>query len=468
MTQRGLHNGNYKLADIRIYASAYLENEIPVPPYDQLKAITFSMLSTYNIAMMPTNVPEFLYNLKHDLFPKYFLHKALRIRYYELAIKKFKSEKNINDPYFIWTFIFIFLYQYKSSKVGQHFEISTGSGLPPIHQNDIVVNLPKNDFKYKYSINNRKSDIGIKELDDLVNACASKNLPQDNYSLIVKMYLFFSHLSKLTQNRWTKMSKNQNMVNLYFVKYLNQLDQFKSVIDLNYSKSKINELSTLFKSHTGVELITKIEHLFATYSINMLYYIMTLQLYQSELVRVQSTIINPKRIQSAKKNCISVALDAFNLYRNMKKGMPPDMHLISAFSIHVMYFAPVLLNYNFIEPSDLTRNSSSEIEVFMNDLEEIKDKIFGLKYAHNLCSLLLKTKSKSVSDNCNDPQYTDLMVPYSITENDLYPWLVPKYSTFYKFECCFGSNYTPLTSKNYLFVENNPNKKSQLDYLLNS
>ncbi|OMJ16217.1 hypothetical protein AYI69_g7913 [Smittium culicis] len=148
--------------------------------------------------------------------------------------------------------------------------------------------------------------------------------------------------------------------------------------------------------------------------------------------------------------------------------MPPDVHIISAFSIHVMYFAPVLLNYKFIEPSDLTHNSTSEFEIYMNDLVKAQDEICTLKYAHYLCSLLLKTKSKSVSENCNDPQYTDLMVPYSITENDLYPWLVPKYSTFYKFECCFESNYTPITSKSYLFLENNANKKIKLDYLLNN
>ncbi|OMJ19072.1 hypothetical protein AYI70_g4957 [Smittium culicis] len=152
----------------------------------------------------------------------------------------------------------------------------------------------------------------------------------------------------------------------------------------------------------------------------------------------------------------------------MKKIIPPDIHRTSSFSIHVMYFVPTLLNLKYIETLDLMHNSASEFDLYMNDLEEIKNEIYTLKYAHYLCSLLLKIKNKSVSDNCNEPQYTDLMAPYSIAEKDLYPWLVPKYSTFYKFECCFGSNYTPITSNNYLFVENSPSKKSKLEFLLNN
>ncbi|OMJ07159.1 hypothetical protein AYI70_g12380 [Smittium culicis] len=60
-----------------------------------------------------------------------------------------------------------------------------GSGFLPIHQNDIVVNLPKNDFKFRYRIINGKSDSDIKELDDLANTCTTNNLPRDSYSLIM-------------------------------------------------------------------------------------------------------------------------------------------------------------------------------------------------------------------------------------------------------------------------------------------
>ncbi|OMJ19073.1 hypothetical protein AYI70_g4958 [Smittium culicis] len=52
-------------------------------------------------------------------------------------------------------------------------------------QNEIVVNLPKDDFKYKYGFNNRKSDVGTTEPVDLANTCTTNNPPIDRYSLIV-------------------------------------------------------------------------------------------------------------------------------------------------------------------------------------------------------------------------------------------------------------------------------------------
>ncbi|OMJ07962.1 hypothetical protein AYI70_g11862, partial [Smittium culicis] len=61
-----------------------------------------------------------------------------------------------------------------------------GSGFQIVTLEDIVVNLPKNDFRYKYGSRIKDIDPDIKYLNHLANAINPQSLPPDNYSFIIK------------------------------------------------------------------------------------------------------------------------------------------------------------------------------------------------------------------------------------------------------------------------------------------
>ncbi|OMJ16449.1 hypothetical protein AYI70_g6597 [Smittium culicis] len=121
----------------------------------------------------------------------------------------------------------------------------------------------------------------------------------------------------------------------------------------------------------------------------------------------------------------------------------------------------------FILISEIPHDFISDFDIYLNDLNSIKNDVSAIRYIHHLCTLLLEVKQKYVAEKYSHDQYISFMRPYSISANDLYPWLVPKYLTFFKFVCCFNSNYTPISLKKYLFISNNLNKKAKLEYLVN-
>ncbi|OMJ18105.1 hypothetical protein AYI70_g5550 [Smittium culicis] len=45
------------------------------------------------------------------------------------------------------------------------------------------------------------------------------------------------------------------------------------------------------------------------------------------------------------------------------------------------------------------------------------------------------------------------MAIFSISEGDMHPWIIPKYSSFCKFTCCFSGNYSTVDTAEYLFFQ---------------
>ncbi|OMJ13664.1 hypothetical protein AYI70_g8359 [Smittium culicis] len=93
----------------------------------------------------------------------------------------------------------------------------------------------------------------------------------------------------------------------------------------------------------------------------------------------------------------------------------------------------------------------------INDID-IKDFVENTKYLP--ISYLTEVFAKNVKIVKNSEQFINestrnqlnyQMSLYSISENDLYPWIIPKYSSLTKFDCCFSSNYTSINPFEYLF-----------------
>ncbi|OLY79972.1 hypothetical protein AYI68_g5945 [Smittium mucronatum] len=95
--------------------------------------------------MMPVRIPEFLYNLKNNNLPLYFLYSFLAAgidcldeepfnkiedldsRFAELAISRLLVEEDIFDPYVTWASVFIILYHWKRSEAKGYLKISNFS-----------------------------------------------------------------------------------------------------------------------------------------------------------------------------------------------------------------------------------------------------------------------------------------------------------------------------------------------------
>ncbi|OMJ15464.1 hypothetical protein AYI69_g8185 [Smittium culicis] len=81
--------------------------------------------------VLPIRLPQFLYNLKNDKFPKYFLYALLAASseiisenlqlksvhidkvYADAAMKLLREEKNLHDPHVVWACVLMTAYHWK-------------------------------------------------------------------------------------------------------------------------------------------------------------------------------------------------------------------------------------------------------------------------------------------------------------------------------------------------------------------
>ncbi|OMJ16445.1 hypothetical protein AYI70_g5844 [Smittium culicis] len=344
-----------------------------------------------------------------------------------------------------------------------------GSGFQIVTLEDIVVNLPKNDFRYKYGSRIKDIDPDIKYLNHLANAINPQSLPPDNYSFIIKMYVLFGNMSRFLNNRWLKNSQNQDTVNLKFIKYINALKKIKVSIDKRYGKFNFTNSTSCHKQLSSFKQHEKVYLLLTTFFIQQTYYSMMILLYQSELVRERKHVLNPERIKAAKIKCIKAALKSLYLYKWVRLNVHYTYDM-STVTIWVFVCPAILLNYKFIKNINPENPFISDFDVMLKQIKLLKKDILTLEYIYYLIKRLGFLKTKHLSENPSECQYIDLLKIYSIDENDLYPWLIPKYSTFLKFECCFESNYTTIDLKDYLFLSDyrhGLDKRGKIDFLIN-
>ncbi|OLY85691.1 hypothetical protein AYI68_g116 [Smittium mucronatum] len=506
------------------------EHALPVPSYMQLKEILFFLLTAHNHSMFPVRVPDFLYRLKHKKFPKYFFYAFLAAgidcidqipfsnypelssSYAKAALRCIRNAECIYDPYIIWASVLIFVHHYKSSDIKEYFEISNlsrifykmdqhefsdclddpielefkrrvwwsyyiigvdtyvvGSGFPSFDLKDIVVKLPKNDFEYRYGGCYIDSDPDLINLVKLANTHVGQVLYPDEIFSIIKVKVFFGNLSKFIKNRWLSINSNQNTANLKFVKYSNRLKEIKIYIDEKYN---IKLLMGGIRSPSCADKFSNFQEaqrIITIYFFNQIYTIMVLLLYQSELVRINFAKMNPNRIKSAKSNCIKASLESYILFKWESENIPFEPSY-SLFAIWKVFVSLMLLNCKFIQDDDPMADNSSLFDKMLNEIKNSGKKSTAIQYAYIIISKILIFKEINYPKNLSYKQYLDLMVPYSLSENDIQPWVIPKYLTFHKFECCTQSNYSTLNVKEYLFLssDSSENRKSRISYLINS
>ncbi|OLY80275.1 hypothetical protein AYI68_g5628 [Smittium mucronatum] len=185
-----------------------------------------------------------------------------------------------------------------------------------------------------------------------------------------------------------------------------------------------------------------------------------LLLYQSELCRCPGRpSLHPGRIRTAKRKVLASAHSQRHFFFWCAANAPSCywQYSLSPSKIHAYI---VFLNAQFFV-------SSANCDFLLGQGHALSRYSTNSQYLHDLIARILALKqqvflkyplqsSADCSTTINSSKWTkttlDEMKKYSITGCDLYPWIVPKYSGFFKFPCCLASNYTAIDVIEYLNI----------------
>ncbi|OLY80051.1 hypothetical protein AYI68_g5863 [Smittium mucronatum] len=468
--------------------------------------------------MMPARLPNFLYKLKYNLFPKYFLYsliaatgesltynsksKKLNIDkiFGKAAIKLIKVEKDRSNPYLLWACVILSAFHRKhfntqeaeylmhlQKTVVREFKFYKIDGLKSfkslynseeiefirrvwwcryilstttsiftawfqdIDERDVFVNLPTNDFKWRYGGFVNRCDPELSSINSFVNTNPDANYPPDNFSALLELHILFSKVSKFTSSRWIKKYRPRSQLDSRFHFLKSKLESFKSLMDKNYPESTLTGKIEEFNLFTGLSLVRNIDNFSFCYLINQLFRVIVIFLYQSELVRSESDVLSAERIKDAKLKCLNASIDMSKTFL-WKCNEIPRKYWSYTITAWKMWSVCILINSCFILKSDSDEPKNPLYSCFINRYIETTKDIQIEPFIELYSQILYEMKKGEYIKYRNDALTHCLMSAYSITPNDLSPWIIPKYSSFIKFNCCFQSNYTSIDSKQYLFA----------------
>ncbi|OMJ09848.1 hypothetical protein AYI70_g10686 [Smittium culicis] len=326
-------------------------------------------------------------------------------------------------------------------------------GFPVIHERDINVNYPTDDYYFRYGgeYNNIDRDILKLNIHANKNKNNKNNLPSDNFSLLIAIYRLFSKIIAFSSTRWLSKKKDQNKINANFIKLYSNLKSLKHIIDAKYPTSVFIDHHLYFSILSGFSLAKTAEFTTIGYTVHQLYHTLQIVLHQSEIVRMKHPLIHPERIKTAKLECLKSATELANLFAWKIKNVPKKLwgYNMTAWKIHTL---TILSNFYFLS----IKNQSKNYDVYEQFIKNYRSssKLMPIYTLIDACirNLLRIKNAEFLSYNHLPLHLADQMAAYSISQNDLYPWVVPKYSSFCKFVCCFSANFSSVHTAEYLFL----------------
>ncbi|PVZ96869.1 hypothetical protein BB558_007201 [Smittium angustum] len=428
--------------------------------------------------------------------------KLLETKYARKSLELINKEKDISDPLIVWACTFICayscmvhdlkahdqainiatmsikltrLYQLdinkKTEKVRQEYTTSElefrrrvwwayyivlsgnyifNGNFITFEQRDIVVNLPTSDFKWRYGgsieeCNNKE----LKLMNIVANNQREIDLPQDNHRFIINSFALFKNIAVFVTKRWRKDHYNEDNTNLRVVLYSEKLQKHKADIEKMF-KDNLPSIQDEYINHRGtVKLIIDTEHHVFNYILRQLNYSMTIYLYQSELVRDHATKIRPERIKAAKSKCAKAAMNQIKLLEWYHHNVPA---YYQEFTTIIWTLSGAIV---------LTNLFSTKVEIekakYMNHFNRLIS-IYksSEKYFEVLSSLssyvyyIVEIKSKKKVQNEKLKHLHKHMEPFGIYDSDVEPWIIPKYGSFFNYNCCGKVNFSTLDIEKYL------------------
>ncbi|PVU88529.1 hypothetical protein BB559_005537, partial [Furculomyces boomerangus] len=285
---------------------------------------------------------------------------------------------------------------------------------------DIVVDLPKNDFKYRYGGSFEGcDDKELKLLNNIANDPSNKNNPKDHHYLVANTYSLYKNIATFVSKRWRKNGFDEDGANLRLVLYINQLHRLKEKMDETLGIGFPNVKDKYIELKGTAKLLLETENHVMNHNLRHIYYSMFIYLYQSELVRDLDIKIRPERVKSAKRQCIDASIKQMELLEWYSQNVPNEYNGFPhiAWSLNSLL---CLTNFFFIQDPSLKEKHT--------------------EYFNRIVSVY-----KSLEKNSKD-----YMKLFGISEHDLEPWIIPKYGSFFYSHCCGNASFSTLDIGEYL------------------
>ncbi|PWA03157.1 hypothetical protein BB558_000675 [Smittium angustum] len=317
-------------------------------------------------------------------------------------------------------------------------------------QRDIVVNLPRNDFKWRYG-----GDIGectnseLKLLNHKANFETKSGVPRDYHYFIVNITSLYKNIVSFVTKRWRKDRLNEDQTNLRLVLYINKLQKFKNEIDKVFKEKSPPEIEIYIEHKKTIKLILDTENYLFGYLIKNHYYNTLIYLYQSELIRDFDIKLHPGRVQAAKKQCMNASVEQMNLVEPYIKFVPTNYQ--ESFSILTTVNASsTFTNFFFINDSTIKEKYIGYYERMVSIYNSFQKSSEVISSLNLFIKYIIDVKTKANEQNKKLKHLHKQMKSFSVSESDVDPWIAPKYGSPFHFQCCGEGNFSILDIGGYL------------------
>ncbi|PVU88733.1 hypothetical protein BB559_005423 [Furculomyces boomerangus] len=420
--------------------------------------------------------------------------------YIRISINLLKLKTDIRDPYYLWTCVIILYYfsivvntsLYESAlilaqlsvKISRIYQLdlskitklkyseeelefrrrvfwsfyafdrggmSFSGSLPTIQDLDIVVNLPENDFWWRYGGECKVEHVEIIFWNHIANSENSEQFSKGDIKNIVKTQTLSGKVSIFAKRRWLKKVYNPDDDNLELVLLIDKLDKYyKNVVSnppINFDL--IKEAYSKYKD--TIRFTMDIEHALYKYTFNQFHLYMKNVLYQTEMVRVEGIHMHPGRIVSAKNVLVDTAKKQIDLIYNLNNALPPEYWKTKTVSTGLL---SAITCFNLMNTSpknnlDMSKKMEKLKEVYHKLSSYTEIPVIFLMYLNHLSTFI----NESHKENEKSKTLFENMKKYSINESDVHPWLVPKYGPLFFVTCCFQGTFSSMKITDYLYIK---------------
>ncbi|PVZ96776.1 hypothetical protein BB558_007298 [Smittium angustum] len=312
---------------------------------------------------------------------------------------------------------------------------------------DIVVNLPKNDFVWKYSaeaIYYTTQETQTTSL--IVDQVISKGLPNDIYQFLISSYALFKGIARFTLK---KSKKNEVKSKSDFAFFAKKLDEYKNKLNQNYLYS-LDYIGHKYKFDSGsLKLLVDTEPYLFSYIFRQLYNSMTIHLYQSQLVKQTDEVLDPEKVKSSKHTIINAAIDQIDLMEWYSNNVPVDYmeFMVIPWTLNS---AITMINISFIRSREFRNKHTDNLDKVIKIYKILEKNSEIMSSMVSVVQSLIEIKSKVNESNAKLAHLYKFMEPFGINVLDIEPWIVPKYGFLFYLDCCYDGNYSTLFIDEYL------------------
>ncbi|PVU99866.1 hypothetical protein BB559_000342 [Furculomyces boomerangus] len=452
-------------------------NEIPLPTNERLEKMVFALPVSFPSPMMPVRIPELYHKMKNRQYPDFFYFsilalgnrlcnntitdedKKLESLYAKESLGLLKQEKDIRNPLYLWACQILKahhsrtvdtvatetlrklsslsvriskIYQLDLSKIAKmkyteeelEFRRRVFWGnFPTVQDRDIVVNLPKNDFLWRYGGECKDDHPEIIFWNHVANSITVNQHPKEKHKELVKTLLLHGKITNFARRRWVPKVYNPDNDNFHLIKLIENLNEYSdNIVTPNLVDfEKIKEVHEKYENTLRMTIHTEIQIL--NYLFNQVHNSMKIVLYQTEMVRVKGRCVSPERVVSAKNIIAECAEKQIDMLHKFNKVLPPN-HSENIASSWTLVSGVVCLNLMGINPStEKARVENKKYSMIFNEMKK-----------------------------------------FSIDESDVNPWLVSKYGSYFTVLCCFGRSFSTLKINEYLDID----EPSLANFFMNS